>query len=291
MLKDWGKLALTSALGVFLSSSFVFLAALPIRFMRLDFGRAPFILLSLSFTLCLLGFQQWQWALVYFSLSFLIAVYSEMELQHYSVFSSASVAIGLTGLTTAFGFGLVAKHQGFTLMSFLEAQLLPIQEQFAAMPQIQELSDVPSIIGYLPSGVAIALMLALFIALSIFSDESGTKNSLLLKKFRLPDLAIWVFIGSLAGTFLFADESVNKLICTNILSISAAAYFFQGLAVVTSYLDAYRVFGFWRLLLYFLIFFQMFILVSGLGILDFWFDFRTRLRAKKNLSSRREEKS
>ena len=44
--RDLGKLALASALGLFLSSSFVFLAALPIRYLRIGFGRMPFLVMS-----------------------------------------------------------------------------------------------------------------------------------------------------------------------------------------------------------------------------------------------------
>ena len=66
----------------------------------------------------------------------------------------------------------------------------------------------------------------------------------------------------------------------NLLSVSLAAYFFQGLAVFSKGLDYLRIFGIWRLLAYFLIFFQMFIFISGLGILDFWFDFREHFKAR-----------
>ena len=275
--EKWGKLALTSALGVFLSSSFVFLAALPIRYLRLQFGRWPFFATALCCSVGLLALQQWQWALVYLSLSFLVGSYCELEEQKFSIFLSGGVSIFLTSCLSVFSFGLIARFQGMTLFSYFQSQFAPLTEQLEQLPQFKGQVDMQTLVQYLPSGIMISLMLVLFVSLLIFTDTKSSTAQQNLKAFNLPEILIWPFILSLAGTFLLEKGSMESLISVNVLSVVLAAYFFQGLAVFASFLDYMRVFGFWRLLAYFLIFFQMFIFISLLGVLDFWFDFRPRM--------------
>lgn len=275
--EKWGKLALTSALGVFLSSSFVFLAALPIRYLRLQFGRWPFLSVALGCSVALLAFQQWQWALVYLSLSFLVGSYCELEEQKFSIFLSGGISIFLTTCLSVFSFGLIARFQGMTLFSYFQTQFAPLTQQLEQLPQFKDQVDIQNLVQYLPSGIMISLMLVLFVSLLIFTDTKRTSAQQKLKDFRLPELLIWPFILGLAGSFLAERGSIEALVSVNVLSIVMAAYFFQGLAVFSSFLDYMRVFGFWRMLAYFLIFFQMFIFISLLGVLDFWFDFRQRM--------------
>ncbi len=272
---DWSKLALTSMLGVLLSYAFVFLAALPIRYLRLTFGRKTFLLTTTACASVLLAMGLWQWAVVYLSISSLIGFYRELEESRASIFASAIAAIGLTTFLSGMALLTYTTISGTGLKSLLLEKTMPILEQMQKVPRFQEAS-LQNFLWYLPSGLIITLMLILFVSLTLGRLPRQAKQKHNLIYFRLPDWSIWLFIGSLGATFIPAQGSVLALSAMNVLVITLAAYFFQGLAVFTFFLNRLNVRGPWRLIAYFLIFFQMFIFVSGLGILDFWFDFRSQ---------------
>ncbi len=99
-------------------------------------------------------------------------------------------------------------------------------------------------------------------------------------KVVLPFVWIWLFIVNLALLMLNAytlGRFELEAILTNFLIIFAAAFFFQGLAVLHYYLKRFAL-DTWILVLGYLsllLVFQPFALVLSLiGILDAWFDFR-----------------
>ena len=62
-------------------------------------------------------------------------------------------------------------------------------------------------------------------------------------------------------------------------------YFFQGLAVLEVAFRIFRTGAFWRFVIYFFIVGQLFLLLSAVGLIDYWVDFRSRMRR----AYRREE--
>lgn len=273
---------MTSVLGVFLSYAFVFLAALPIRYLRLTFGRKIFLLSTTACASGLLVMGLWQWAIVYLSISSLIGFYRELEESRASVFASALTAISLTTLLSGMALFTYTTLSGTGVKSLLLEKATPILEQMQKVPRFQDAS-LQNFLWYLPSGLIITLMLILFVSLTLGRLPRQAKQKQNLVYFRLPDWAIWLFIGSLGATFIPTQGSVLALSAMNVLVITLAAYFFQGFAVCTFFLDRFNIRGLWRLLAYFLIFFQMFIFISGLGILDFWFDFRSQPTTGKSI--------
>ncbi len=279
MNKDsFKRLAMTSVLGLVLSYTFVVLAVLPIRYLRLQFGRSIFWAVALLGSGGLLLFHFWQWAGVYLTLCLLIGSYRELEERKLSLFmaSISSIAITLTGaLVLFFSFLKMTKTDWQT---YLLLKIKPIMDQFQQLPRFQGMSS-ESVIWYLPSGLTIMLMLILFISLTISPTGKAQRKNLL--SFKLPDFLIWSFILGVALSFIPAQESLISFVGYNLLIISLASYFFQGLAVFVCFLDRFEIHGFWRLLALFLIFFQMFLFVCGLGILDYWFDFRSQTSQRK----------
>lgn len=267
--------AFTSVMGVILSYAFVFLAALPIRYLRLIYGRRVFVFTSFVCMGTLLAFGLWQWALVYFSLCFLIGVYRELEEKNFSIFLASTVTVLVTAGTNLFAVFGYTRWTGQNMKVLLTEKAQPIYTQLKDMPRFKEM-DLTELVWFIPSGLIITLMVILFVSLTVTKLPSSPKKQTQMRMFKLPDWAIWTFIVSLAATFIDLGSVFTTLVGSNILAISMAAYFFQGLAVFTNFLDRLSIFGFWRLLAYFLVFFQMFIFVSGLGILDYWFDFRFR---------------
>jgi hypothetical protein len=267
----WSKLAFTSALGLLLSYTFVLLAALPIRYLRLTFGRKAFLMSTTTGFAMLTAFGFLQWALVYLSLCLLIGLYRELEEKKFSIFIASCFAIGTTLFANFFALLSYTQLKKINLIEFLSLRTQPFLDQLKQVPRFQG-TNLNQVLWYIPSGMIITLMVVIFVSLTI--SRRSKSNFVELKMFRLPDWTIWVFILSLGATFIPMSEKVVGLIAMNLLAISMAAYFFQGFAVFTHFLDRYSIFGFWRLLAYFLIFFQLFVFISGLGILDYWFDFR-----------------
>ena len=85
------------------------------------------------------------------------------------------------------------------------------------------------------------------------------------KMFRLPDWFIWLFIGALGLSNIPVGLELVPVVAKNLLMIFSGAYFFQGLAVFSHFLDRLGIFGFWRWPIYFLITFQLFIFIIGPG--------------------------
>ena len=280
----WSRLAITSVLGVGLSYAFVFLAALPIRYLRLTFGRKTFLLSSLASFGLLASLGLWQWAFVYSSICLLIGFYREMEEKRFSIFLASTIAVLATAGTNLFALLGYIKFTGVQARSLLMEKSMPLLEQLQQYPQFKE-ATATNVLWYLPSGMVITMMIVLFVSLTVSRTPQTREQHFELRMFRLPDWAIWGFIMGLAGTFIQTEWTMVSIISSNILAVTLAAYFFQGLAVFNDFLDRLGLFGFWRMLAIFLAFFQMFIFISGLGILDYWFDFRVRKITPTQLKS------
>ena len=269
--QEWGQWLFTSILALILSNVFVFLAVLPLRYLRLVFGRKLFILSSVFCCALLISFGMWSWVLAHVSLCLLIGFYRELEENQLSIFISAILSIGTTVMAGLVIFFSYSRITGLDTKNFLLSYFAPVLEQIQKKPHLKQI-NLDHLLLYFPSGLVVGLMFILFISLIGVQNSSNGQR---LKNFRLPDGIIWVFIFSLALTFISLSNPTISIISGNVFIVTLGAYFFQGFAVFTHFLDRFSVFGFWRFLAYFIVFLQM-LFVSGLGILDYWFDFRNR---------------
>lgn len=280
MAQESSKFALASVLSVVLSVLFLFPAAVPLRYLRLFFGRTAFWVSSCLGTAILVYFNQLQWALSYSSLCVLIGGYRELEELQVPVFTASVVTIlGTAGanLVALYTYSVLA---GQNLKTLFFSKLVPLLEKLQDVEGFKGLEPGQAI-WFLPTLMVIMLMLVLCVSLSLNdTPETQIKNSL--SQFRVADWMIWPFLLGLSITVLdFGSERIG-LIGTNILFISMAIYFFQGLGVINHYLIRMRAGSFWRMLVYILAFVQLFAFVSVLGILDFWMDFRAKPKAAQN---------
>ncbi len=105
------------------------------------------------------------------------------------------------------------------------------------------------------------------------------------KTWRLRDECIWLFIISALMTFLlkYAKFQSGYIIGLNLLIIISAVYLIGGLAITSFFFDKWKVFPFVKVLIYVLVFMQpiFLMLIIILGLVDFWFDFRSRVAAKE----------
>jgi uncharacterized protein YybS (DUF2232 family) len=93
-------------------------------------------------------------------------------------------------------------------------------------------------------------------------------------EWKLPDPLVWLVI--LSGAIFFLLPRPLNIFGLNGIIICSTLYFFQGLAIITSLLNKWSVPRLIRVLIYALIFVQTYgiILLSFLGLVDVWADFR-----------------
>jgi hypothetical protein len=97
-----------------------------------------------------------------------------------------------------------------------------------------------------------------------------------LSRINIPNVVIWVFIGALLGAFGDFNKIGLQAASVNVLNICLMLFFFQGLAVVSRAFTFFRVGFFWQALLMIILVSQLWLL-SLLGLVDHWVDFRSRL--------------
>ncbi len=95
-----------------------------------------------------------------------------------------------------------------------------------------------------------------------------------LNRWKAPEKLIWGLIG--CGAMLLTPHVPVRLIATNVLLPILVVYFFQGIGIVSYFLETKQAPRWIRVLIYIAVFFQQvaMILVILLGIFDLWIDFR-----------------
>ena len=95
-----------------------------------------------------------------------------------------------------------------------------------------------------------------------------------LNQWKAPEHLVWAVIAS--GILLLVGDSGLSIIGINGLIILMMIYFFQGIAIVSFYLEKKQLPRFLRILLYGLIAMQqlLLLLVIAVGFFDTWIDFR-----------------
>lgn len=95
---------------------------------------------------------------------------------------------------------------------------------------------------------------------------------------RLPDGLIWFSLVVIFFAFVDLKSEPLRFLGINLLYVFGVLYFFQGLAIIESFLKAIKAGIFGRGLIYFLLVGQLLPLVALMGFVDFWIDFRKKIR-------------
>lgn len=216
-----------------------------------------------------------QWAVAHASVLLLMGLYTELEEQKISSFYSATVAILITGLAVFLMVLVWGKITGLSTLTALKSNLSEMLVQYKNLRGANEPTiDLATVLSLMPAIMSATLMLMVFVGTVFVRNDSAARAL----QFRVPAYFIWVFILTLAGTFLL-DPIKNfyiQKIMSNLLFFSLAAYYFQGLAIMGFYFKKLRINHFLRTILFFAIGVHLFIFVAGLGLSDLWFDYRSR---------------
>jgi hypothetical protein len=106
-------------------------------------------------------------------------------------------------------------------------------------------------------------------------------SQLKLLEYRLPDYFIWVAMTAFLLTMVSFGGKAIAILAVNILNVAIVLYFFQGLAVLEVFLNSVKAGMFSRVLTYIILVGQLMFVLSIIGLVDYWVDFRGRLRRIK----------
>ncbi len=114
-------------------------------------------------------------------------------------------------------------------------------------------------------------------------------------KFKVSDGLIWIALfallfstlGSMDSNFYGAGLKWVGTAGSNAVNVFLVVYFFQGLAILENFLVQVRAGIFFRTLNYFIFLGQLFLVLSIIGFLDFWLDFRTKINKIGRLKDKR----
>jgi len=263
----------------------VVLGAPPLRILRLVMGRVFYWLSVVGLSLALFGVGWKALALLFLMLAVLVGFYSELLEREWTPLSSSAVSLSVTILFGGISFGLwiMLQEQGWypKLVKTIEAS-------FGQSPLLNSSLKVSieDLLLQAPSGFVVLMVVAVALLLLMeprLKEWAGVKNRAslqYLREFRLPDVFVWITILSMLGSFVQIDIKWLQVLSMNVLNICVLLYFFQGLAVVVHVFDWMKVSAFWKTLWLVLIVLQLFLIVSAVGIIDYWIDLRQRLKKK-----------
>ena len=104
-------------------------------------------------------------------------------------------------------------------------------------------------------------------------------------EFRLPDAVIWIFLLALFFSMVNFDIPMLSVIGFNLVNLGVVLFFFQGLAILEVFFLTMKTALFFRVLTYIILVGYLFVLLSALGLIDYWVDIRSRLRKAQTVVS------
>lgn len=239
----------------------------------------------------------WNGALILAPMWMTIGLYSEGESLGWGWKVSGLLAV-ISGALVAVGLSLVRLSMaGITNLERFTNLVAEIWKSHQ-LPEV----DPELLIGQIPSVLMVLLIIVLAVGLMFERfffvwasiPQERVASALKLRRFRLPDGFIWVFLSGFALTLVDLGDKRLQIVGSNLLNLAVVLYFFQGLAVVKSFLDAIRAGLLFRVLTYMvsIIASLLFQFLGVLGLIDYWVDFRSRFdRSRSDLGNNRNVRS
>lgn len=272
----------------------VVLGAPLMRVIRVTYGSLAYWLLGIVATVFFALIEAPALSVFVGSIWMTLGIYMELERK-----GLRWAVSGLLGILSGSAFFALAaawnlKQVGVHNLAAAEALLKQFTEKFYQVnPSFQV--DASLLVQLIPSIVVTMLVVALGLGL-IFERRAFSwlklprervASQLKLLEFRLPDFVIWISLTA----FLLTMENFNikalEILAVNIVNVMTVLYFFQGLAILEVSLRSFRAGALTRAALYIILVGQLFPLVSAIGLIDYWVDFRRRLR-KIRFSSKKQ---
>ncbi len=282
------KFITISSLSILLSMLTVIFGAPLLRVLRQTYGPWAFWILGLSVTGAAWLLNAQPLALFIGSVWMTLGAYNEMEERGLGWWLSGILSVLLGAGAASISIYGAFKVNGIN--TYAEVQKLV--EQFAEKVQQTNPAvklDASILMQQIPSAIVILLILALGVGLiferRVFSwlnlPRVKIASQLKLLEYRVPDFFIWVAMTAFLLTMVSFGGKAIAILAVNIVNVALVLYFFQGLAVLEVFLSSMKVGTFARVLTYIILVGQLLLILSIVGLIDYWMDFRGRIRRMK----------
>lgn len=272
-----------------MTALFIFLGAPLLRVLRNVFGSWKYWISGVLISSVLLAAHPGMmiFGFLLFSLWVNIGIYQEFEERGLGNFWTATLSVALGSFLIILGPTLWAKALGLDISAMMTSGFEELTKQLSNGKTLSEYGLSPeAIVGQLPSmlivlhiaSLAFALMLDRKMATLLSLQFEKVASQMRLLEFRLPDQLIWLTMLSFLLSFIKLEQAWVSVIALNVFNVLMGLYFFQGLAVLEVSFLAFRIGSLLRFLIYFIVVGQLFFLLSAVGVIDYWVDFRLRLR-------------
>ncbi|UYL10523.1 YybS family protein [Bdellovibrio sp. SKB1291214] len=279
------KFITVSSLSILLSMMTVVFGAPLLRVLRQAYGPWAFWILGLLVTGAAWLLNAQPLAMFIGSVWMTLGAYNELEQKGLGWWLSGILSV-LLG-TGAASISLYGAFKVNGINTYAEVQKLV--EQFTE--QVQKMNpavklDASVLMQQIPSAIAITLILALGVGLiferRVFSwlnlPREKIASQLKLLEYRVPDVFIWVAMTAFLLTMVSFGGKAIAILAVNIVNVALVLYFFQGLAVLEVFLNSIRAGTVTRVLVYIILVGQLVLILSIVGLIDYWLDFRSRIR-------------
>jgi len=202
---------------------------------------------------------------------------------------------GLVSLVAGIAFAAIAYSLTIRFLgaqNILSELLLPLQQTMnKAFPESPV--EISTLKAYVPgifsamlfSSLAIGFILEAKVIRLFQIQQNRVASGLRWLEFRLPDVVIWISLFAALFSMISFDFAVLQKISLNIVIVSVVAFFFQGVVVTEFLTRAFRFGPVSKMILYILIVLQLAPALVLLGLVDYWVDFRKRIRKKLKANS------
>lgn len=277
---------------VIMTAMFAFLGAIPLRAMKTVSGSLAYWLLSFVCVGVVIALGEMYLAFAVGAMFLVVGLYSELEdmqlARGWSAFWSVSITALVATAATLFWRAATGADWYQKVLTVVQA---PLDQVLKIQPEATlTASDLAS---QLPAVFLILVILSLYVAvlfepkiLKLLKEEPVKRDSL--SAFKLGDAFLWVLLAALLGAFLKHDLKWLQVASLNVVLVCMFLYFLQGLAVTADTFARLRMTPFWQFLAYLILVTQLILVVCFVGIADFWFDFRSRWKNKRQENLNRE---
>lgn len=163
---------------------------------------------------------------------------------------------------------------------------MPLKAEDILVIKDNEQNIVAGFIGIFPALVVISSVVIVWANLLsgrnyLFRSGQFQNGFRSLASWKVPDMAIWIFI--ISGALMFIPQKDINFMSLNVFLIICFVYLLQGFAIVSFLFQVKNVPVFFRYLYYFLIAVQQILMIpiALIGLFDIWFDFRKFIQKKQ----------
>jgi hypothetical protein len=260
-----------------ISLVFSFLAAPSLRVLKQQVSSWFYWSFLLLWASLLLSPMTFLFGLLLCKLWLVVGIYSELEFKSsLKPYTNIAVSSILTTVIILVLGAFISPLIGSLIEQQLNIALEPmIKSSVGKMLPVSPIQLLPSIVFFLNLSnivfaVAFDRRFAAFLNLPLSIPAKHPR----LLDFRAPDFLIWPFLLSILGAFYRGLPEVVSIPSLNLALVLSTVYCFQGLAVIENLLYVIRAGLLARMLVYVLLVGQMFLLLLGIGLMDYWVDIR-----------------